>query len=157
MINSPRKVNLEKKLGIERNDNEIEINKNKNEIKNKLENIKENKNWEKGRSINTDWIFSKLEKKIKEKIKEGGFLPEKINDKKNKLEFKINDSQYYLKNENENEIDKSKGKVFSFSKIPRFQNSSKNHVPGPSYYDPDKILYGIKLKKYFNAKEDGWI
>ena len=155
MINSPRKEKLEKKLGIERSENDIEINKSKNE--NKKENIKENKYWDKGRSISTDWIFSKLEKKIKEKIREGGLLSEKLNEQKNKLEFKINENQYYLKNENENEIEKNKGKVFSFSKIPRFQDTSNKHVPGPSYYDPDKILFAIKQKKYFNAKEDGWI
>ena len=157
MINSPRKEKLEKKFGIERNDNDIEIKKSKNEIRYKKENIKENNYWDKGRSINTDWIFSKLEKKIKEKIREGGFLSEKIDDKNRKLEFKINESQYLFKNENENEFEKSKGKVFSFSKIPRFLDTSNKHVPGPSYYDPERILYGLKLKKYFNAKENGWI
>ena len=63
----------------------------------------------------------------------------------------------YINDINENNIEKNKGKVFSFSKIPRFYNTSNKHVPGPSYYDPEKILYGLKLKKSFNAKENVWI
>ena len=150
MENSPKKEKLEKKYGIERND--IEINKS-NIYKN--DNNK-NKNWEKGRSINTDWIFSKLEKKIKEKIREGGYLLENIKEK-SRNELKKTGNIYFMDNQNENNDEKYKGKVFSFSKIPRFYNASNKHVPGPSYYDPDKILYGIKLKKYFNAKENVWI
>lgn len=151
MINSPRKIKLEKKLGIERNTNEI----NKTKDEKKIENICENKNWEKGRSINTDWIYSTLEKKIKEKIKEGNLLFDIINEKGNDKEFILNENYFYMNNGNE--IDKNKGKLFSFSKIPRFYDPFNKHVPGPSYYDPEKILYGLKLKKNFNVKENGWI
>ena len=150
MENSPKKEKLEKKYGIERND--IEINK-KSIYKNDNNKYK---NWDKGRSINTDWIFSKLEKKIREKIKEGGYLLENMKEKAEKEVKKIGNI-YYMDNQNENNDEKYKGRVFTFSKIPRFYNASNKHVPGPSYYDPDKILYGIKLKKYFNAKENVWI
>lgn len=150
MENSPKREKLEQKYGIERND--IEINS-KSLYKN--DNYKY-KNWEKGRSINTDWIFSKLEKKIREKIKQGGHLLENMKEKsENGLKKKGN--IYYMDSQNENNDEKYKGRVFSFSKIPRFNDASNKHVPGPSYYDPDKILYGLKLKKYFNAKENVWI
>ena len=56
-----------------------------------------------------------------------------------------------------NELLKYRGKMFSFSKIPRFLSPPRKHFPGPSYYDPNKIIAGIKLKKYFNAKEEGWL
>ena len=147
MLNTPKRINLEKKLGIERNNNEP----NKNTIGKKIE----KKNWKKGRSINPDWIAPKLEKKIQEKIKEGNILIENLKNKPiNK--FKISENNFYYNN-NDYEITKNKGKVFSFNKIPRFYDPLGKHVPGPSYYDPEKILYGIKLKKSFNAKEDGWI
>ena len=150
MINSPRKEKLEKKLGLIRNDNDIikdkEINKNINEKKNK------NVNWVKGKSINIDWINSKLEKKIKEKIKEGNILNENIDEHDNECENIINQI-----NNNDKQIIKKRGKMFSFNKIPRFFEPSSKHVPGPSYYDPEKILQGIKLIRNFNAKEDNWI
>ena len=60
-------------------------------------------------------------------------------------DYKLNESNLY----NENENEKNRGKLFSFSRIPRFYEPFSKHVPGPSYYDPDKILYGLKLKKYF--------
>lgn len=150
MINSPRKEKLEKKLGLIRNDNDKgkgkEINKNINEKKNK------NVNWVKGKSINIDWINSKLEKKIKEKLKEGNILYENIDEHDNECENIINQI-----NNNDKQIIKKRGKMFSFNKIPRFFEPSSKHVPGPSYYDPEKILQGIKLVRNFNAKEDNWI
>ena len=149
MIKSPRKEKLEIKLGLNRNDKEI-ISHKINEYRKK-----ENNNWEKGRSINTNWINSKLEKKIKEKIKEGNIL-EKINEKNNEFELNINDNNNNT-NTKEIKIPKKLRKVFSFNKIPRFYDPISKHVPGPSYYDPEKILNGIKLKKSFNVKEDGWI
>jgi hypothetical protein len=149
MIKSPRKEKLEIKLGLNRNDKEI-INHKINEYKKR-----ENNNWEKGRSINTNWINSKLEKKIKEKIKEGNIL-EKINEKNNEFELNMNDNNNNT-NTKEIKIPKKLRKVFSFNKIPRFYDPISKHVPGPSYYDPEKILNGIKLKKSFNVKEDGWI
>ena len=145
MLDTPKRINLEKKFGLDRND----IKQNKNIIE-KIE----NKNWDKGRSINVDWITPKLDKIIKEKIKEGNILLEnlKINSvnkhKRNQIDFYNNNNYEAIKN---------KGKVFSFNKIPRFYEPLGKHVPGPSYYDPEKILYGIKLKKSFNAKEEGWI
>ena len=147
MDDSPKKEKLEKKYGIDKNDEKNKKNEYKKDIK--------YKNWEKGASINTDWIFSKLEKKIKEKIKKGGFFFENMKETaENELKKTKNK---YINDINENNIEKNKGKVFSFSKIPRFYNTSNKHVPGPSYYDPEKILYGLKLKKSFNAKENVWI
>ena len=154
MINSPRHEKLEIKLGLNRNDKVI--NNNINEYKKK-----DNSNWEKGRSINTSWIKTKLEKKIREKIKQGKIL-EKINDKKkdyeNEYELNLNENNYNSNNDdNKNKKEKKISKVFSFNKIPRFYELINKHVPGPSYYDPEKILQGIKQKKYFNVKENGWI
>jgi hypothetical protein len=110
-------------------------------------------NRSKGKSINIDWINTILQKKIKEKIKEGTILVDDIN------------NEIYNEKENENERNKNgdkekiknRGKMFSFNKIPRFFKSSNKHVPGPSYYDPEKIMAGIKLIKNFNLKENSWI
>ena len=146
MIHSPRKEKLEKKFGLIRNDNEI----NKTISKRVNNNIN---NRSKGKSINIDWINTILQKKIKEKLKEGTLLVDDIN------------NEIYNEKENENERNKNgdkekiknRGKMFSFNKIPRFFKSYNNHVPGPSYYDPEKIMAGIKLIKNFNLKENSWI
>ena len=150
MINSPRKEKLEIKLGLDKNDKII--NSNIYEYTKK-----DNSNWERGRLINTSWIKAKLEKTIKEKIKEGKII-EQINEKKK--EVNINENNYNsnnIDNNKNNKKVKKRGKLFSFNKIPRFYELIYKHVPGPSYYDPEKILNGIKLKKFFNIKEKGWI
>ena len=144
MINSPRKEKLEKKLGLIRNDNTI------NNVINKRINKNVN-NMTKGKSINFDWVNATLKKKIKERIKSGTIIVDDINKEIN------DDEKDNINNNSIKEIMKNKGKMYSFNKIPRFFELSNKHVPGPSYYDPDKIMAGIKLKKDFNAKENNWI
>ncbi len=52
---------------------------------------------------------------------------------------------------------KRKKDAFTFSTIPKLVKK-ENHVPGPSYYEPDKILRAIKQKKEFNFNmEMNWI
>ena len=140
MIHSPKYEKLEIKLG-------ININNFNNNYK-KNEKIYQNKkgSCEKGKIINTDWIKGELEKKIKEKLKRGN-LYENLNLFKN---------EKVKENENYNEI-YTRGKTFSFKKIPRFLSFKTKHFPGPCYYEPNKIMNGIKLKKNFNSKENGWI
>ena len=54
------------------------------------------------------------------------------------------------------EAKKKKG-AYTFSTIPKLIRKEK-HVPGPSYYEPDKILKAIKQKKEFNFNmEMNWI
>jgi len=141
MIHSPKYEKPEIKLGIDINNN-YKINE--NIYKNKKE------TFVKGKAINTDWIKSELEKKIKEKLNRRN-LYENLSLFKKVKENEINSNKY-----NYNEI-YTRGKIFSFSKIPRFLCFKKKHIPGPCYYDPDKIMNGIKLKKNFNSKENGWI
>ena len=144
MSHSQKYENPEIKFGLQRNDNEI--NKSIINIQNG------NKNWERGRSINNDWLKNKLEKKMKENFKE-------INNSLKNIKKEINENQMDINKNNyrNNELLKYRGKMFSFSKIPRFFSPPRKHFPGPSYYDPKKIIAGIKLKKYFNAKEEGWL
>jgi len=143
MIHSPKYEKPEIKLGIDINNN-YKIN----------ENIYQNKKetFVKGKAINTDWIKSELEKKIKEKLNRRNLYENLSLFKKEKVkENEINSNKY-----NYNET-YTRGKTFSFNKIPRFLCLKKKHIPGPCYYDPDKIMNGIKLKKNFNSKENGWI
>ena len=52
---------------------------------------------------------------------------------------------------------KKKKCAYTFSKIPKLVRENK-HVPGPGYYEPDKILKAIKQKKKFNYNmEMNWI
>ena len=143
MIHSPKYEKLEIKLGIDINNN-YKIN----------ENIIQNKkgSFEKGTIINIDWIKGELEKKIKEKLKRGN-LYENLSLFKNE---KIKENEINSNNSNYNEI-YIRGKTFSFNKIPRFLSLKAKHIPGPCYYDPNKIMSGIKLKKHFNSKKHIWI
>ncbi len=143
MIHSPKYEKLEIKLGIDINNN-YKINKN----------IYQNKkgSFEKGKIINTDWIKGELEKKIKEKLNRGN-LYENLSLFKN---VKIKGNEI---NSNYNHYNEActRGKTFTFNNIPKFLSFKTKHIPGPCYYDPNKIMNGIKLKKNFNSKEDGWI
>ena len=154
-----KEENLEKKCGIgdkdeikKRNDSNIYI---ESEIKPR---------WgtkEKTKDFNNDWINRSLEKKIKEEKKKGNIIEQdeihKAAENKDKQ-----DVIYWAKMAIES-IKKSKEDVkkkkdaFTFSKIPKNKKEEK-HVPGPSYYEPDKILRAIKQKKEFNFNmEMNWI
>ena len=49
-------------------------------------------------------------------------------------------------------IIKSGKNLFSFPKEPKFFSPKNMHVPGPSFYEPEKIMEGIKQKKEFNQR-----
>ena len=149
---------LEQKYGIERD--ERSINKDVNKF-GEFNVVPRWSNKEKTKSFNNDWINKNLEKKMIEERMKGNIvdLDENSNEKE---EFTKQDVYYWAKmaNEQMKEIKenamKRKG-AYTFSKIPKLI-SENNHVPGPGYYDPDKVLRGIKLKKEFNSNIDmHWI
>ena len=161
MIEPEKEENLEKKYGIER----IEKSP-KNKDVNKFGEFNAIPRWsqkEKTKDFNNDWINKSLEKKIKEEKLKGNIidLTGNFNFKKKKQNI-IQDKYYWAKMNNDElklgkeEAKKKKG-VYTFSKIPKLVKKS-NHVPGPGYYEPEKILNGIKLKKEFNSNLDmNWI
>ena len=158
-----KEENLEKKYGIGDKDeikkqNEVNLNT-ESEIKPR---------WgskEKTKDFNNDWINQSLEKKILEEKKKGNIIDidENLNEKDLSMENKNKqDVIYWAKmavesmKKGKEEIKKKKD-AFTFSKIPK-SKKQQNHVPGPSYYEPDKILRAIKQKKEFNFNmEMNWI
>ena len=147
-VQSPEKEeNLEKKFGIERDKND------KN-----LEEFKGTKRWsnkEKTKDFNNDWINKNLERKINEEKMKGNIVD--LNGLGNDSENKnIRQDVFYWAKMANDEIKKGQIKAmkrkgaYSFSKIPKLIHEN-NHVPGPAYYDSEKILKGIKLKKELNA------
>ena len=154
-VQSPEKEeNLERKYGIERGNTD----KNLEEFKDKIR-------WfdkEKTKDFNNDWINKNLERKINEEKRKGNIID--FNGLGNDTEKKnIKQDVFYWARMANDEIKKGqieamkrKG-AYSFSKIPKLIHES-NHVPGPAYYDSDKILKGIKLKKELNANVNlNWI
>ena len=149
-ITVPKKEeNLEKKLGIERKE------KNAKSFDNFI-----GPRWsyiQKTKNLNSDWINKNLEYKLNEQKKMGKIVDDfgNIIEKKNNG---IKHDQYYWEQNLEDEKFKQfveinkKNSTFKFSVIPKFFNINHKHVPGPSYYNNDNILKGIKLKKEFNSK-----
>ena len=119
---------------------------------------------EKTKDFNNDWINQSLEKKILEEKQKGNIID---------IHGNMNEANVNQKKERQDviywaikaleEINKGKEEVkrkkdaFTFSTIPKLIKK-ENHVPGPSYYEPDKILKAIKQKKEFNFNmEMNWI
>lgn len=153
---SPPKENLEKKFELERND---KIDKIVSEIEVFGENPKSGR-WssnEQTKNFENDWINRNLEKKLKEEIKKGNFNIKELDEVK---EYTKYDREKKMRNEREKEelMVKNKKDAYSFSKIPKFYNLNYKHVPGPSYYEPEKIMKGVKQIKQFNSRSGvGWI
>ena len=154
-VQSPEKEeNLEKKYGIERNKNDKGV----EEFKGKMR----WSNKEKTKDFNNDWINKNLERRINEEKRKGNIID--INGGGNDYENQnVKQDVFYWARMANDEIKKGQIKAmkrkgaYSFSKIPKLVQES-NHVPGPAYYDSDKILKGIKLKKELNANVNlNWI
>ena len=150
-ITAPKKEeNLEQKLGIER--------KEKTGKSNDINYL--GPRWsflQKTKSLSSDWINKNLEIKLNEQKKMGKIVDEfgnLIEKEDNGIKY---DQYYWEQNLIDEkfmefvEINKKKG-TFRFSTIPKFLNINHKHVPGPSYYNNENILKGIKLKKEFNSK-----
>ena len=155
---------LEKKYGI--GDKDKEKAKFKNDI-NQFGEYEIKPRWgskEKTKDFNNDWINQSLEKKILEEKQKGNIID---------IHGNMNEANVNQKKERQDviywaikaleEINKGKEEVkrkkdaFTFSTIPKLVKK-ENHVPGPSYYEPDKILKAIKQKKEFNFNmEMNWI
>ena len=155
---------LEKKYGI--GDKDKEKAKFKNDI-NQFGEYEIKPRWgskEKTKDFNNDWINQSLEKKILEEKQKGNIID---------IHGNMNEANINQKKERQDviywaikaleEINKGKEEVkrkkdaFTFSTIPKLVKK-ENHVPGPSYYEPDKILKAIKQKKEFNFNmEMNWI
>ena len=158
-----REEKLEKKYGI----GDKEKNKTKSDL-NEFGEFEAKPRWgsnEKTKDFNNDWINQSLEKKILEEKKKGNIIDEHGNMKQANLADKKKvkqDTIFWAKmalegmNKGREEAKKKKG-AFTFSTIPKLVRK-ENHVPGPSYYEPDKILNAIKQKKEFNFNmEMNWI
>ena len=156
-----KEENLEKKYGIERNEI-IQRNKDYNKF-GEYNAIPRWSSKEKTKDFNNDWINKNLEIKINEEKLKGNIVDinENINTEENEEKTK-QDVYYWAKmvndqlKEGKENAKKRKG-AYTFSKIPKLIREN-NHVPGPGYYPPEKILNGIKLKKEFNSNIDlNWI
>ena len=155
---------LEKKYGI--GDKDKEKAKFKNDI-NQFGEYEIKPRWgskEKTKDFNNDWINQSLEKKILEEKQKGNIIDihDNMNEANINLKKERQDVIYWAIKALE-EINKGKEEVkrkkdaFTFSTIPKLVKK-ENHVPGPSYYEPDKILKAIKQKKEFNFNmEMNWI
>ena len=164
--NKKKKENLEKKYGIGLKE-KLNNKKMKNDVNEFGEyNIKPR--WgskEKTKDFNNDWIERSLEKKILEEKKKGNIVDVYDNmNEENLGEIKEvkQDTIFWARmaleelNKGKEEVKKKKG-AYTFSMIPKLSRKEK-HVPGPSYYEPDKIMKAIKQKKEFNFNmEMSWI
>ena len=161
-----KKENLEKKYGIglkEKLDNK----KMKNDVNEFGEyNIKPR--WgskEKTKDFNNDWIERSLEKKILEEKKKGNIVDmyeNLIEDDLTENNQVKQDTVFWARmameeiQKGKEEAKKKKG-AYTFSTLPKLSRK-ENHVPGPSYYEPDKIMKAVKQKKEFNFNmEMSWI
>ena len=161
MLSPHKEVKLEKKFGIERNQKN-QGNKDVNKF-GEFNAIPRWSNKEKTKDFNNDWMKKNLEKKIIEEKMKGNLVDFDQNTNVKEDEEKITQDVFYwakmvndqLKIGRENAM-KKKG-AYTFSKIPKLIREN-NHVPGPAFYPPDKILKGITLKKEFNCNLDmNWI
>ena len=94
---------------------------------------------------------------IKETIGQGSFSKVKLGINKltgEKVAIKIMDKKRIKllseKKRVQRELNIIKKCAYTFSKIPKLVRENK-HVPGPGYYEPDKILKAIKQKKKFKT------
>ena len=161
LLSPNKEEKLEKKYCIEREEMN-QMNKDINKF-GEFNVIPRWSNKEKTKDFNNDWIKKNLEKKIIEEKLKGNIVDFGENTIIEEREDKIKQDVFYwakivndeLKIGKENAIKKKR--AFTFSKIPKLV-MQKNHVPGPAFYPPDKILKGIKLKKEFNCNLDmNWI
>ena len=146
---------LELKYGIERD--ERNINKDVNKF-GEFNVIPRWSNKEKTKSFNNDWINKNLEKKMIEEKSKGNIVDLNENGNNEKEEITKQDVYYWAKMANEQmkqtkENAKKRKGAYTFSKIPKLIMEN-NHVPGPGYYDPKKVLNGKILKKEFNSNLD---
>ena len=161
LLSPDKEVKLEKKYGIERNEM-IKMNKDTNKF-GEFNVIPRWSNKEKTKDFNNDWINKNLQKKIIEEKMKGNIVDFDENTNVEETDDKIKQDVFYWAKMVNDELKigkemamKKKG-VYTFSKIPKLIEE-KNHVPGPAFYPPDKILKGIKLKKEFNCNLDmNWI
>ena len=162
-----KEENLEKKYGIKNRD-EDEKNKNFRNDFNEFGEFEGKPRWgnkEKTKDFNNDWINKNLEKKILEEKMKGNIID--IHDNMNETHLDENkkvkqDIIYWARMARDQmikgteEAKKKKG-AYTFSKIPKLVREEK-HIPGPGYYEPDKIMNAIKQKKEFNFNmEMNWI
>ena len=120
---------------------------------------------EKTKDFNNDWINQSLERKIQEEKNKGNIIDElgNLNEANLAQDKKVKqDTIFWARmalegmEKGREEAKKKKG-AYTFSTIPKLVRKEK-HVPGPSYYEPDKILKAIKQKKEFNFNmEMNWI
>lgn len=136
---SHKKENIEEKIGLIRSNSDILIPK---KIENKL---KIKSGFRKIMDFDYDWIDKNLNLKINEEI-----IKNDCGEYSNKNNSNI--LKDYIDVVNEEKNVKSGKNLFSFPKEPKFFSPKNMHVPGPSYYEPERILDGIKLKKEFNQK-----
>ena len=161
-----KEENLEKKYGI-KNKDEDEKNKKRKDF-NVYGEFEGKPRWgtkEKTKDFNNDWINKNLEKKIFEEKKKGNVIDMNGNMNKTHLSEDKKEKQdviYWARMARDqiikgtDEAKKKKG-AYTFSKIPKLIKEEK-HVPGPGYYEPDKILKAIIQKKEFNFNmEMNWI
>ena len=160
MVGHEKKENLEKKYGIER----AQIIKSYKDL-NKYGEFKVKPRWsnkEKTKNFNNDWIKNNLKRKIKEETLKGNIIDYIGNYNSNSMNNLTTrqDMYYWAKNIKDEILAKKTGMkkgAYSFSRRPK-SNIKKNHVPGPSYYEPENILKGIILKKEFNSNlQLNWI
>ena len=162
-----KKENLEKKYGIGLEQQKIENKKIKNDMNEYGEyNVKPR--WgskEKTKDFNNDWINRSLEKKILEEKKKGNIVDmyeNFIEDDLTENNQVKQDTVFWARmameeiQKGKEEAKKKKG-AYTFSTLPKLSRK-ENHVPGPSYYEPDKIMKAVKQKKEFNFNmEMSWI
>ena len=163
-----KEENLEKKYGIKNRDEDVKIkNRNKKDF-NIFGEFEGKPRWgsiEKTKDFNNDWINKNLEKKILEEKKKGNIIDIHGNMHETHLndDNKVKQDVIYWARMARDQILKGKEEtkkkkcVYTFSKIPKLIKE-ENHVPGPSYYDPDKLMKAIKQKNDFNFNmEMNWI
>ena len=156
LIVPKKEENLEKKYDIERNE------KIQRKDINKFGEFNVIPRWsakEKTKNFNNDWINKSLERKIKEEKLKGNVVEMNEDNMYSQDDENIKPDIYFWAKvvNDELKIGKEKAKkkkgAYTFSKIPKLVQEL-NHVPGPGYYKPNKLL----KKKEFNSNLDmNWI
>ena len=157
LIPPNKEENLEKKYDIER-DEKNKINKDINKY-GEFNVIPRWSDKDKTKDFNNDWINKNLEKKIREVKIKGNIVDFNGNNSIDRNNENIKQDVYYWAKVVNDELKIGKEKAmkkkgaYTFSKIPKLIQEN-NHIPGPSYYKPDKA----KKKKEFNSNLDmNWI
>ena len=156
LIVPKKEENLEKKFNIERDE------KIQNKDVNKYGEFNAIPRWsakEKTKDFNNDWINKSLERKIREAKLKGNIIEMNEDNGNNQDNENIKQDVYYWAKMVNDELKIGKEKAmkkkgaYTFSTIPKLVQEL-NHVPGPGYYKPNKLL----KKKEFNSNLDmNWI